>query len=233
MCDYYQYNDLNLNEYYYYNTMNKILITSLVSIASITLTSWLIGKYLMDEYKEEEIQEEPEKLFEDKYSLKNMEYDLSRNNKVTKNTSVLENTPNGVVIMRYNEDREGFEYWSDTKNVKFDYLETVARKFVIMNFCTNLYIDRRENIKKQQEEFDASLETGNPKEKEETIKDSVFITKKPKKKKKINRNKIVAKKCNKYLYVGKLNEFDWLKKNIEKRPEKEISFASFKANIFG
>ena len=102
-------------------------------------------------------------------------------------------------------------------------------------FCTKLYIDRRENIKKQQEEYDASLETGNPKEedKEESIRDSVFITKKPKKKK-IDRNKIGAKKSNKYLYIGKINEFNWLKKNNEKeKPEKEISFASFKAKIFG
>lgn len=244
MYDYYQYNDLNLNdnEYYYYNTMNKILITSLVSIASITLTSWLIGKYLMDEYKEEEQKNEPKQLFEDKYSLKNMEHDLSRNNEITKNTSVLENTPNGVVIMLYNSEREGFEYWSDTKNIKFDYLETVARKFVIMNFCTNLYVDRYENIKKQQDEFDSSLETGNPKEEEndkedESIKDSVFITKKPKKKKKkkIDRNKIVAKKSNKYLYIGKINEFEWIRKSEEKRVSKEVSFASFKAmsKIFG
>lgn len=234
LCDYYQNDDLNLNEYYYYNIMNKLLIASLVSIASITFTSWFIGKYLMEEYIEEE---KPKQLFEDKYSLKIMEYDLSRNNNVTKNTSVMENTPNGNVILRYNAEREGFEYWADTKNVKFDYLETVARKFVIMNFCTKLYIDRRENIKKQQEEYDASLETGNPKEedKEETIRESVFITKKPKKKKKkIDRNKIVANKSNKYLYVGKINEFNWLKKNDKKeRQEKEISFASFKAKIFG
>ena len=238
LCDYYQNDDLN--EYYYYNIMNKLLIASLVSIAGITITSWFIGKFLMDEYIEEE---KPKQLFEDKYSLKIMEYDLSRNNNVTKNTSVMENTPNGNVILRYNAEREGFEYWADTKNVKFDYLETVARKFVIMNFCTNLYIDRHENIKKQQDEFDSSLEKGNPKEEEEeknkkedeSIKDSVFITKKPKKKKKIDRNKIVAKKSNKYLYIGKINEFEWIRKSEEKRVSKEVSFASFKAmsKIFG
>ena len=93
-----------------------------------------------------------------------MEHDLSRNNEVTKNTSVIENTPDGLVIMLYNGEREGFEYWCDNKNIKFDYLETVARKFVIMNFCTSLYIDRYEDIKKQQDDFDDFLETGNDKE---------------------------------------------------------------------
>ena len=88
-----------------------------------------------------------------------MERDLSRNNEVTKNTSVLESTPQGIVIMRYNNEREGFEYWCDNKNIKYDYLETVARKFVIMNFCTNLYVDRRENIKKQQKSTRLSFKT--------------------------------------------------------------------------
>ena len=37
-------------------------------------------------------------------------------------------------------------------NIKYNYLETVARKFVRMNFCCDLYIDRKENIKKQNEE---------------------------------------------------------------------------------
>ena len=67
------------------------------------------------------------------------------------NTTIIEHTPDGTVIMRYNYDKEGFEYWSDSKNIKYDYLETVARKFVKMNFCCHLYIDRKENIKNKNE----------------------------------------------------------------------------------
>ena len=227
----------------YYNIMNKIIVTSLISIASIALTSWFLGKYLMDNGLMEKDEEREPVLFEDKYSLKDMEHDLSRNNEVTKNTSVIENTPDGLVIMLYNGEREGFEYWCDNKNIKFNYLETVARKFVIMNFCTNLYVDRYDDIKQQQEEYDEveknekekkeekneiekkeKNETGNAKEYD------VFVKKK--KKKKIPRNKIVAKKSNKYLYIGKINEFEWIKKSEEKRIVKEVSFASFKS-MFG
>ena len=231
----------------YYNIMNKIIVTSFVSIASIVLTSWIIGKYLidndlMDDDLMDEKEEEPVVLFEDKYSLKEMEHDLSKNNEVTKNTSVIENTPDGLVMMLYNGEREGFEYWCDNKSIKFNYLETVARKFVIMNFCTRLYIDRYEDIKRQQEKFDESLETGNDKEddmeedKKEDMEEieSVFVKKKVKKKKqkKEDRKKIVARKSNKYFYIGKINEFEWIKKNEEKRIAKEVSFASFKS-MFG
>ena len=186
----------------------------------------------MDNGLMEKDEEREPVLFEDKYSLKDMEHDLSRNNEVTKNTSVIENTPEGIVVMRYNKERDGFEYWADKKTIKFDYLETVARKFVIMNFCTALYVDRYEDIKQQHEEYDEmerkeeKKETGNPKEYD------VFVKKK--KKKKIPRDKIVARKSNKYLYIGKINDFEWIKKE-KKEPIKEVSFASFKSmsNIFG
>ena len=207
------------------------------------MTSWLIGKYLMDNDLMDTVEEEkePTVLYEDKYSLKDMEHDLSQNNEITKNTSVIENTPDGLVIMLYNGDREGFEYWCDNKNIKFNYLETVARKFVIMNFCTSLYVDRFDDIKKQQEEFDENFETGNDKgdkvedKVEEKIEEeSVFVKKKVKKKevKKGDRKKIVAKKSNKYLYIGKISEFEWLRKNKEENIVKEVSFASFKS-MFG
>jgi hypothetical protein len=237
-----------------YNIMNKFIITSLISIASITITSWIVGKFFIENIEEEDVPV----LFEDKYSLKDMEYDLSRNNELTKNTSVMENTPQGLVIMRYNVDREGFEYWSDTKNMKFDYLETVARKFVIMNFCTNLYIDRYEDIKRQHEEYDIlehekndeknnekndeknnekndekNNETGAPKEQDTNDYSDVFVKHKVKKKVKVDRKKIVAKKSNKYLYIAKINEFEWIKK--KEQDAREVSFASFKAmsKIFG
>ena len=227
----------------YYNIMNRIIVTSLLSIASVAMTSWLIGKYLMDNDLMDTVEEEkePTVLYEDKYSLKDMEHDLSQNNEITKNTSVIENTPDGLVIMLYNGDREGFEYWCDNKNIKFNYLETVARKFVIMNFCTSLYVDRFDDIKKQQEEFDENFETGNDKgdkaedKVEEKIEEeSVFVKKKVKKKevKKGDRKKIVAKKSNKYLYIGKISEFEWLRKNKEENIVKEVSFASFKS-MFG
>ena len=53
---------------------------------------------------------------------------------------VEEETPDGVVIMKYNNDVERFEYWAD-KSIKYKYLETVARKYVILFDCREKYIN--------------------------------------------------------------------------------------------
>ena len=60
--------------------------------------------------------------------------------------------------MRYHKKDEGFEYWAD-KDIDYKYLETVARKYVTVFSCRDLYIDRFsllkekvKNIKEQIEE---------------------------------------------------------------------------------
>ena len=53
---------------------------------------------------------------------------------------VEEETPDGLVIMKYNDDVERFEYWSD-KSIKYKYLEVVARKYVIIYDCKDKYVN--------------------------------------------------------------------------------------------
>jgi len=231
----------------WYDYTNLFLMTSIIYATGFCVSSWIIGKYMLVPLPEKK---EIKKKYQDKYSLDDMEKDISRNSEVTKNTSVLEKTPNGIVIMRYNKDREGFEYWCNDKNIKYDYLETVARKFVIMNFCTKLYVDRRKNIKEQHEDLDRKEEKKKEEDrkegenvtekkalKKELVDDCVFVKSRLSVEKKqeeeiIDRKKVVAKKANKYLFMGKVNDFDWLRKSEEKRDEKnEISFSNFK-NLF-
>ena len=237
-----------------YDTSNKFFLSFIIYFTGFIFSSWFVGRCLLVPLPEKEIIKK--KLYTDKYCLADMERDLSRNNEVTKNTSVMESTPQGVVIMRYNKERDGFEYWCDNKNIKYDYLETVARKFVIMNFCTNLYIDRHENIKQQKKYIDDMIKKEKEerdkeeKDKEENDKsgekstgkkepieeDSVFVKskfsiEKKIKKEKVDTSKIVAKKANKYLFMGKTNEFEWLKKEKKANQVQEISFSSFK-NLF-
>lgn len=231
----------------WYDYTNLFLMTSIIYATGFCVSSWIIGKYMLVPLPEKK---ETMKKYQDKYSLDDMEKDISSNSEVTKNTSVLEKTPNGIVIMRYNKDREGFEYWCNDKNIKYDYLETVARKFVIMNFCTKLYVDRRKNIKEQHEDLDRKEEKKKEEDrkegenvtekkslKKELVDDCVFVKSRLSVEKKqeeeiIDRKKVVAKKANKYLFMGKVNDFDWLRKPEEKRDEKnEISFSNFK-NLF-
>tara|TARA_B100001059_G_scaffold233516_1_gene273752 strand:- start:1517 stop:2353 length:837 start_codon:yes stop_codon:yes gene_type:complete len=253
----------------WYNYSNLLLMTYIIYFTGFFLSSWIVGKYILEPLPS------PVKIikkkYQDKYCLDDMQKDLSRNNEVTKNTSVMDLTPNGNVIMRYNQEREGFEYWCNNQNIKYDYLETVARKFVIMNFCTNLYVDRHKNIKEQHDKLDKKekeKEEAKKKAEEEAEKkaeedaneeakekekggnitekkalkkelddDCVFVKSKLSLEKKqkeeiIDRKKVVAKKANKYLYMGKLNEFDWLRKpEIKKNSKSDISFSNFK-NLF-
>ena len=238
---------------YAYENMNHFIVGTLVYGLGFTVSAWFISRCLwnkediledFDDFDDEVVEDK----YEDKYPLQK---DLSGNRPT--NTTIIEHTPDGSVIMSYNYDKEGFEYWVDNKNIKYDYLETVARKFVKMNFCSDLYIDRKDNIKKQNEELDrietfkkslakekaaaaaeTASETTAEKEFEELEEeDSVFVkskfcVKEKQKKEMIDRTKIAATKANKYIRVGKCNEFVWLKKTEIKAKKRKISFNEFK-----
>lgn len=236
-------------EYYYmedggglYTTFNQLLITAMLFNLGLMISCWFSGKFLISEVKE--IKKKKIK-YEDKYPIDLMNETLKKETDVAKNTILLENTPDGNVLMRYNLDRAGFEYWCDYKNIKYDYLETVARKFVITNFCIDLYKDRIKNIqdqkskleeekrekeKKINEEIDDSI-TNSIEESEE--EDDVFL--KPKQlhekigaeKKDKKPEEIVATESNKYLYMGKINEFKWLSKRKETGNEKNVSYTQW------
>lgn len=61
------------------------------------------------------------------------------------NNIVLEHTPLGCVIMRYNNARKTFEYYSN-HTIPYRFLETVARKYVITFFCKPIYIVMTEEL---------------------------------------------------------------------------------------
>ena len=125
---------------------------------TILLSTWVVAKYVWlpyvlevknqkeIEWPEEEIEEIP---YEKKYPLEKAENDNKNLN--TKNRSVCESTPDGLVFLQYNKKDEGFEWWSDNKQVAYQYLETVARKYVTVFKCANLYIDREDDLIKQLE----------------------------------------------------------------------------------
>ncbi len=119
---------------------------------------------------------------------------------------VEENTPDGIVVLKYEDD--SFIYWAD-KQITYKYLETVARKYVILYDCKDLYI----NIFK--ELYNAS------KEQDEPVKESVFV-----KSKTVERKKgLVPEKSNKYKWKGKLE--DLVPK--EQPSFKPITFSDFKS----
>ena len=64
------------------------------------------------------------------------------------NTYVSDETPRGDVAMRYCPDSESFWYYSDSANIPYKYLETVARKYVCENNRLDVFVDVREELKK-------------------------------------------------------------------------------------
>lgn len=66
--------------------------------------------------------------------------------KKLQNTFVMENTPMGNVILTFNVEKDHFEYYSDN-TIPYRFLETVARKFAIINNCKTIYIDMDEQLK--------------------------------------------------------------------------------------
>jgi hypothetical protein len=69
---------------------------------------------------------------------------------------VRETTPQGDVIMTYDDSRKLFCYYSDKRTIQFKYLEPVARKYVVEHGCKRLYIDIRKELIKAKEAKDAA-----------------------------------------------------------------------------
>ena len=209
---------------------------------TILFSSWVVAKFIYLPHmraveNEKDIEwpddEEDETNYEDRYPISNAE--SSNKDLNTKNCSVCESTPDGLVFMKYNKDNEGFDWWGDNKQTAFKYLETVARKYVTVFKCGNLYIDREEDIKKQlerekEEQEKAKMEEEDKKE-EVDSDDELFVKFKVKENVKPKKKEArAAINGNKYKYCGKIKEFKLL--NIPKKKvdiKKKMDFSSWKS----
>ena len=196
---------------------------------------------------EEEEDEDEKELYEEKYPLKKKNNTNKEPN--TELLSVMEYTPNGNVFMKYNLDNEGFDYWSDYKEIPFNYLETVARKYVNMFNCSDLYLreEEGEDEKDSEGEYSSDFEDEETEENTEEDKNSKEVKPKPPEETKSPQDsddEIFAKFkttekiketieeegkiVNKFRYKGKLVDILVFKQKIKKKQEpKNISFSSW------
>jgi hypothetical protein len=157
-----------------------------------------------------------------------------------KDKVVSEQTPNGYVILGYNPDKEAFFYYSDYKNIAYNNLDVVARKFVVVNDCKSLMINTKDEIKKAINDSSKNINE------EKNSNDSVFANLKnneTNKKPSVDYNLRVKDKeipvperCNKYIYMGKINEFNSEKKYDKKDSStnddfENIDYSQFKKKI--
>jgi hypothetical protein len=120
------------------------------------------------------------------------------------------NTPKGEIIMSYNHLCNNFDYYCKKSNViDFNYLDVVARIYVVKNDCKHIYVDKCEN-------YDYGLDVDDSVD--DSVVDSVTTNDDATKKKEsaifYNKSNNNVKSCesidyvsNKYKYKGTIEEF--------------------------
>jgi hypothetical protein len=171
--------------------------------------------------------------------------------------TITETTPRGDVLMYYSSKQGAFVYHSKTKEIPYNYLETVARKYVIEYNCKKLYIDIRKEYEKGVNKYneikakeEKNAADGNDGEKKGNKKKQIFANFKTYNRKGEVHSKqkdkiyILKEQANRYSYRGRIEEYSEAKvescldkkvlENLgDKRSDEEkrvnnIDFASFK-----
>jgi hypothetical protein len=170
---------------------------------------------------------------------------------------IREETPKGEVLMYYSHEHESFVYYAKTKEIPYKYLETLARKYVIIYDCKKIYVDIRKEYEKGLNKYKALKENKTPVGGSEVgattgddggakKKKQLFVSFKTyNRKADVNAQQkdkiyILREKANRYSYRGKIEEYKEYnedtrenEKNNEEgceqcATEKKIDFSSFK-----
>ena len=199
--------------------------------ATFLLSALFVAKFIWIPFKKKcEQQHLPPMPYENRYPFITDERITDNSGCDLFNTLIMDHTPQGNVLMRYNDDDKTFDYWADD-NIQYRYLEALARKYVQSFRCEHLYINRTEELRKKflklREKHLKKLEDKKNNVKPKKI-ESVFATLKSSniKSVKTSENALVAAKANKYVKRGRLNECTFFKPKPKKT--KQFSFADFK-----
>jgi len=158
------YNTTTIPTQYNMSAPHPCIFYSLLSSFLLVMPFWagimhIIRRYDIENSKddeesdedEEEEKEEDEKYMEELKALPLR--DLNETDFTELQTKIvretLEDSDNKSfdIVMSYNKDNETFWYYTDNlKEVSYDTLETVARKFVIEHDCKKLYIQKAEPV---------------------------------------------------------------------------------------
>lgn len=226
-----EFNYTLLNSIHVYEGMELIDFFIPLSFVSLTLLLIEYGKfYTLRNNSEDENSESDENINEkedetESYKKKYFDdYDELESKELTENyvkdlklNIIKETTPKGDIIMYYDSNLESFIYHCKSKDIPFEYLETVARKYVITYDCKVLYVDIRKEIEKgvqKVKEVIAKKENEkNMKLEQEKKKKTIYATFKtynrkaevnPEQKDKIY---VLKENCNRYSYRGKIEDY--------------------------
>ena len=157
-----------------------------------------------------------------------------------KNKIVRENTPDGEIIMFYNNNTKSYFYYTDIRNVSYKILDAVARCYAVTYNVKQVCVNYKEVWEKakvealQQQEKDKE-EKAEEKAEETKVK-SVFADFKDYNRKthshasiKRRRYRITTDESNSFKYCGKIEDYKTPEEKEEnQRNEKKLSFSEFK-----
>ncbi len=181
-----------------YYTLSLMAIVPISVFISFFVTSQLykrnllaiIGASFRPSYQDEpevetEQEPEPEETPEEKYvklyPIKKASHDPPKCLDELRYTVMVETTPKGTILMCYNHEAEGFEYWSDA-DIPLTMLETAARRYVTEYNCKKFYLPRKKKNEvdkedEQQPSPASEIEPAAP-EQDPDSEDDVFIKRK-------------------------------------------------------
>lgn len=196
-----------------------------------------------DEYEDEEYtQEKYARLYYDE--LNDLEDRVLDKDELEKLGTIVvkEKTPNGNVIMTYNNKSESFCYYCDDKNIRYMILDTVARKFTIDNKCKSICVNYKAEFEKAKAAIIADTKTST--DDDATVKEAPVVKKSiyarfknynapPQKKKAVEDKKpekiyILTEKANRFTYKGKLSNYKDPNEVVTTVFNKTVDFATFK-----
>lgn len=145
-----------------------------------------------------------------------------------------EKTPEGDIVMLYNDKTETYWYYSDNKNISNRTLDAVARRYAVKYDCKNLCVNYKKEMENMRNNLKKMLEENKDKGEDEALNRSggVFLTKKVTKKKIMRQhNRAILDKVNRFTYKGKLTDYkeeQKKEKHAAELKEKLMTFSDFK-----
>lgn len=257
--------------HYIYHTPNPTYIEGLITLIGVLplsivfasilfahISNYCFGTYdnanaIIDDEIDDEIEDEDEiQKYTTKYPLDNAICSDEHSPNVNEHSYVLEYTPHGIVIMKYNYDSDGFQYWANYKQIPYTMLETVARKYITLYCCKELYIDRKQlqqenktlfeekqrQIKEQENMIhEDTLQTEDDTSSENSVFASFKSYNKPNQQQQSNTQKSntqtfinVCERSNSFSHRGTIQEFECIQTTkynvVETRPK--LDFETFK-----
>ena len=153
-----------------------------------------------------------------------------------KNKIVRENTPDGEIIMFYNNNTKSYFYYTDIRNVSYKILDAVARCYAVTYNVKQVCVNYKEVWEKAKLEALQQQEKDKEEKAEETKVKSVFADFKDYNRKthshasiKRRRYRITTDESNSFKYCGKIEDYKTPEEKEEnQRTEKNLSFSEFK-----